>query len=81
MAVDTVFACQEEKDFEEVFRIAFIEKDIKAASEMPEFGNGKCTLIKKNENVIIRGRSYLNVKVRIRGNSKTYWTSKHFIKQ
>ena len=77
IAKETVPACLDKKDYEEIFKLMFVEKDYDAASEMTSFG--KCVLIKKNEKLIIKDVGFENIKVRRKGSSKTYWTSKMFV--
>lgn len=73
----TIPACQDKKDYEQIFKLMFVEKDYDAASEMTEFG--KCILIGKNEKVTVQDVGLENIKVRKKGSSKTYWTSRTFI--
>lgn len=77
IAKATIPACQDQRDYEQIFRFMFVEKDYDAASEMTEFG--KCILIKKNEKLTTQDVGLGNIKIRRKGSSKTYWTSRTFI--
>jgi hypothetical protein len=73
----TIPACQDKKDYEQMFKFMFIEKDYDAASEMTSFG--RCILIDENKKVVVQNVGLENIQIRIKGSSKNYWTSRAFI--
>lgn len=70
-------ACIDKKDYDQVFRFMFIEKDYDAASELTQFG--RCVLLGDREKVTVQDVGFSKIQIRRRGSAKLYWISREFV--